>query len=275
MVGVPGRSQGCHSCRRQKIACSRERPECFICRDAGRACPGYIRETVFVITPSPKDGSQSFQARQYSRSTKPAQSHNKTLEHRSSTVHAHHRSSKDRRHNTALLSPQRSLTLAAYRQQILCKFLSRFEPKKTGTLPISKTHWLAELTKRPVISHALEVAATAFCTAKLGRVTRNADFLVESLHLYNQGLGELRRALYNPSKVVLDDTLGACLLLAMYEVVECPTGSSRGYSNHVAGCGRLVQLRGPEAHAEGLGHSIFVSFRFMAVSQKPDSCQHD
>jgi Fungal Zn(2)-Cys(6) binuclear cluster domain len=49
MVGVPGRSKGCHTCRKRKIGCSQERPYCFNCIKSSRVCTGYQRDRVFII----------------------------------------------------------------------------------------------------------------------------------------------------------------------------------------------------------------------------------
>ncbi|PUU75460.1 hypothetical protein B9Z19DRAFT_926392, partial [Tuber borchii] len=47
MVGVPGRSKGCNTCRKRKIRCDQKRPECGNCIKSNRACAGYHRAVVF------------------------------------------------------------------------------------------------------------------------------------------------------------------------------------------------------------------------------------
>lgn len=63
-----------------------------------------------------------------------------------------------------------------------------------------------------------------------------------------------------------DETLAACMALAMYEMMECPSGDKSGYMSHCNGLNTLVRLRGPNAHVEGLGHRVFLAFRVHAVS---------
>ena len=107
----------------------------------------------------------------------------------------------------------------------------------------------------------------AICTAKLGRKSDNLSMVKESLNLYTQGLQQLQKALWDPSLMYKDETLGACMALALYEVIECPMESRRAYVTHQQGCAKLVQLRGAEAHSSGFGHQIFLSFRVQAVSR--------
>ncbi|KAJ0274988.1 hypothetical protein COL940_009045 [Colletotrichum noveboracense] len=59
MVGVPGRSKGCNTCRKRKKGCDLQRPVCGQCLKAGIECAGYERKRIFVnVTsnnPKPKN----------------------------------------------------------------------------------------------------------------------------------------------------------------------------------------------------------------------------
>lgn len=129
--------------------------------------------------------------------------------------------------------------------------------------------WVTLIPGIPQPSKALELATYALCTARLGRTTNDhADQLLrESSKLYGAGLEAAQQALANPRLVFDDQTLGACLLLGMYEVFECPSNSRYGYLSHYEGISKLIQLRGPEKHKNGIGHAIFLSFRIMGVSR--------
>lgn len=106
----------------------------------------------------------------------------------------------------------------------------------------------------------------ALCMARLGRENNHLDFIRESLRLYTRGLYEMQKALWDPQLMYSDETLGACMALAMYELVECPAANRRAYASHQDGCAKLVELRGAEAHGSGLGHQIFLAFRRQSVS---------
>ena len=48
MVGVPGRSKGCATCRKRKIGCGLEKPQCAQCIKSKRICGGYERDRIFI-----------------------------------------------------------------------------------------------------------------------------------------------------------------------------------------------------------------------------------
>jgi Fungal specific transcription factor domain len=129
-----------------------------------------------------------------------------------------------------------------------------------------RDHLLAAIAAMPNPSRALNISVLAFCTAKLSRISKDPTLAKDSSRLYGGGLRELQRALWDPKQMYKDDTLGACVLMALYEIYECPSGSRQGYKSHIDGCAMLMQKRGPAAHSTGLGHSVFSFFRVMAVS---------
>lgn len=89
--------------------------------------------------------------------------------------------------------------------------------------------------------------------------------LFKSKELYASGLGELQRDLWNPKSMYRDETLAACMSLALYELMECPGKDINAYASHQGGLARLVQLRGPEAHTDGIAHNMFLAFRVQTV----------
>jgi len=125
--------------------------------------------------------------------------------------------------------------------------------------------WLKDMYMIPSPTPALQSSTYAIALAKIGNATGNQALLRESLKVYTKSLNLLQLALYDEELMYSDETLGATLLLAIYEVMQCPSDSRRGYINHANGCGKLIQLRGPHAHVEGLGHAIFIMYRLMGV----------
>ncbi|KAI9711059.1 MAG: hypothetical protein M1828_001986 [Chrysothrix sp. TS-e1954] len=89
-----------------------------------------------------------------------------------------------------------------------------------------------------------------------------------SRKLYLMALKRLQESLWNPVLMHKDDTLGASMALAMYEAMESPSQTEKGYLSHVNGLARLIELRGPEAHRTGLGHHIFIAFRYTEVNTR-------
>jgi hypothetical protein len=63
-----------------------------------------------------------------------------------------------------------------------------------------------------------------------------------------------------------DETLASCMLLIVYEVTECPDQNINGWLNHMKGCSKLFELRGPKAYESDFSHLLFSSFRLLEVS---------
>ncbi|KAJ9612614.1 hypothetical protein H2200_004211 [Cladophialophora chaetospira] len=114
----------------------------------------------------------------------------------------------------------------------------------------------------------------ALCVAKIGDLCGDEGLTYESLKLYQRSLRQLQLALWDPELMLDDQTLTACLALGMYEMSQCPNRSKQGYVSHTLGCRRLVELRGPEAHMDGLGHAVFIHFRVQGILYALDQGEH-
>ena len=86
-----------------------------------------------------------------------------------------------------------------------------------------------------------------------------------SRHLYSEGLREVRTALRVPGAILDDETLGACLSLAAFEVFECPAQCRAAYQWHRRASVNLVRMRGAKMHRSGLGHELFLAVRLHGV----------
>jgi hypothetical protein len=127
------------------------------------------------------------------------------------------------------------------------------------------------LPSLPQRTSALETALFALSIARLGHLAQNQGLIHESLKFYTGGLVELQRALWNPNLMYRDETVAASMALVLYEVMECPDRSIAGWQNHMHGCVKLFQLKGPKAYGSEFGHQLFSSFRLMEVSSPSSS----
>ncbi|OJD35218.1 transposase tc1-like protein [Diplodia corticola] len=59
MVGVPGRSSGCHTCRARHIKCDERKPTCRRCEKSGYTCQGYEKPIHFLIHTAAGQSSSS------------------------------------------------------------------------------------------------------------------------------------------------------------------------------------------------------------------------
>ena len=161
-----------------------------------------------------------------------------------------------------------SLQKTAVRNQMIGGVLSEFlaTRKSAGWHP----DWVTDISSlsRPTV--ALEVASLSFYTGRLshGKDIQNELLAQTSLKLYVQGLQAVQKALSNPKLMYREETLAACMLLAMYEVFEGVSESRKAYLTHQDGLAKLIYHRGPEAHQTGLAHSVFLTFRSMSVSNE-------
>jgi hypothetical protein len=117
----------------------------------------------------------------------------------------------------------------------------------------------------------MEISILALCTAKLGRLQNDSRLddkrlLQASSKLYAQALLELRKTLWDKKSIFREETLAACLALAIYEVIACPAENSLGYISHYAGAQMLLRLRGPISNDSDLGYETFIALRLQGVS---------
>ncbi|KAL9608092.1 MAG: hypothetical protein Q9167_007054 [Letrouitia subvulpina] len=166
--------------------------------------------------------------------------------------------------STILPSNSSPSAYASYRQQLFSLFLDCYFPR--DVLEQQKP-WFAQLFELSSPTKAVEFSTMAVCSAKLGRLNDDRILSQESLSLYAQGLKELQKALWNNKLMHSDETLAACMALAMYELMECPAGDRYGYVSHQNGCARMIQLRGAKAYRTGIGHKIFQTFRLQNILQ--------
>lgn len=126
--------------------------------------------------------------------------------------------------------------------------------------------WIHSIPSLPYLTPAMETSIMAMCFAKLADFNGDERLRFEGLQLYHRALRELQLALLDPELLYDEQTLGACVALTHYELSQCPSDSMEPYMNHVAGCEKLLQIRGPERHKDGLAHKIFTHFRVQGVS---------
>ncbi|KIW71718.1 hypothetical protein PV04_03853 [Phialophora macrospora] len=266
MVGI-ARARGCGTCRKRKIACGLEKPSCAQCVKSKRTCVGYRKYPIFIAHQPLKEDHQEAATQTKSGSGARARSGNPQAEYpdlNSVVVSplsngSHPESKKSLAPLGIQVDPNPIL-----RQRLLEAYLdSHLSKNRVG--PMQQRIWLIQIPGLPYITSALEVSMMALCLAKLGDLHRDEGFAYESLKLYRRALHELQLALWDPALMLDDQTLTACVALGMYEMSQCPNRSKHGYVSHTLGCRRLIQIRGPDAHVDGLGHAVFAHFRVQEI----------
>ncbi|OJJ50107.1 hypothetical protein ASPZODRAFT_149516 [Penicilliopsis zonata CBS 506.65] len=258
MVGVPGKSKGCNTCRKRKIACGLQTPACIQCIKSKRVCTGYQREKLFVLV---QPGEKN---RKKKRVVLRGQGED---DDKSPPSSGSELQTTPRAETEIIVSPEiTTISKSIDRQMILNSFLAQFTPVSRTQRLRGTTPWISMMAGIPIDqSRALEASMFALSAAALGRSCQDRAMVVESLALYNKGLNELQKALYDPSTMYSDETLAACLALGMYEVMECPANGRHGYESHCRGILSLVQNRGVNAHTSPLGLQLFLAARGQGI----------
>lgn len=110
---------------------------------------------------------------------------------------------------------------------------------------------------------ALDWSIRSLGALHIGRSQDNTQVGHIGREMYGRALSHLIRSLNNPALATTDDTLGAAILLGVFEMV-CSSGQ-KSWMIHSRGISYLFQARGAQAHAHGLGRTFLLSFRGFLV----------
>ncbi|KAJ5645727.1 hypothetical protein N7507_011738 [Penicillium longicatenatum] len=246
MVGVAGKSKGCNTCRKRKIACDQQKPACNRCTRSNRVCGGYEKDRVFVLVQPAVEKTHIYlkpssdpQTEDSPESSTPDSSPPATEIHRQ-LIHG-----SIERHN------------------LVQAFLSNCFPSQWVTT--SPRSWIPLLAELPTKAKTLEISAAAVAASAIGNMFHMPGLVKTGHKYYTQGLRQLQRALHDPLLMREDETLAACMALSLYEALECPTAGSEGYFSHCQDLIALVQARGVHAHTSAVGHQLFLGLRIPGI----------
>ncbi|CAG7932960.1 unnamed protein product [Penicillium olsonii] len=261
MVGVAGKSKGCNTCRKRKIACDQQKPACAKCIRSNRQCGGYQKETVFVLVqPAAERKHQFIRSTSMSPSSSPW---DRDMDWKSSSP-ATVALSNDSPH---------SFTETSFAYDLIHKSMESHNLFQAFILNCFPTHllpdpqsWIPLLGDLSSRVEALEMSTAAIAASAIGRMFHDENLIKQGLTYYTRGLNQLQKALRNPDLMREDGTLAACMALSLYEALECPNPGSDGYFNHCHGLVALVKARGQYLHSSSVGHRLFLGVRVPGVS---------
>ncbi|KAI1819450.1 hypothetical protein F4861DRAFT_534431 [Xylaria intraflava] len=239
MVGVPGRSKGCSTCRKRKKGCDKKRPICTQCSTAGLECGGYGRKTVFL---------------------------NYTQDTEANAVRVVYRAESADSGQTPggvtdiVLS--QGLAQGAYVEQYISVFLSKYLPKGRS-LPTSRQCQSANWVET---AHALYPSNSAIQFSLLSLGLSAAGESQYALESYSRALRKLQAAVCVPHRAQSDATLAACQILSLFEVFYGSEDNAllqgSKWHSHLAGQLALIQARSPYAYQSGASHQFFSDGRY-------------
>ncbi|KAH7303808.1 hypothetical protein B0I35DRAFT_401919 [Stachybotrys elegans] len=223
MVGVPGGSKGCLTCRKRRIKCDQTRPLCQRCDKAGYKCQGYERALDVRTHSFASDGM---------------------------TVTT--QVSKPERLNSGPqaveLTVPPSLSLVAFKDVVEFSFLLDNFVWRTFTWP-----WL-ELCAQGKLGQLPLDACQCLAQNVFGTHHHQQDIQLQGLVLYGQAVREMTEQLKNPGA----DLIVPILLLMMN---ASNSGDRQAAQFHVGGLFRVIQACKPASFAKLPLLSAFESAR--------------
>ncbi|ETN44630.1 uncharacterized protein HMPREF1541_10300 [Cyphellophora europaea CBS 101466] len=239
MVGVPGKSKGCSTCRRRKKGCDQKRPVCGQCAAGGYVCGGYQRDRTFIQHPATKGAEKSFYI-PYIRVS--PSSLTQSLD------------------QAAITRQCRGLFWNLYMPHGDCIVKDEFILKCGHPM-----NWTEVVNELPNEESCLESAFSALTISRVGKDSQDDRLVQESTKLYGRALKEMQLALYDTDRMHSDEVLTASMLLGLYENFEGSTLKSRSWLSHAQGAAHLIELRGPERHRNRQAHHVFLGSRVPTI----------
>ncbi|KAK5046525.1 hypothetical protein LTR84_008328 [Exophiala bonariae] len=239
MVGVPGKSKGCSTCRRRKKGCDQKRPICGQCASSGYECGGYNRDRTFILHPATKAVQRAI----FLPRSKPS---------------ALVLPGSLNRH--VVLSQCRSLFWDLYNPTGDCVCRDPYIVKCGHPM-----NWTEVIHSVAEEDSSLKDAFSALSISRVGQGHKDFRLVHESTRLYGRALKELQLALYDPQRMHSNHVLMACMLLGLYELFEGPAFHSKSWIAHAQGAARLIELRGPARHQEWDAHHPFLAARIPTI----------
>lgn len=238
MVGVPGKSKGCSTCRRRKKGCDQRRPVCGQCSSSGYLCGGYQRELSFIIHPASKSAAKAYFLRQSTQAPN------------SPFVSSLNRGSVDIQCRSLFWDLYLPHGIAEVHDDMLdrCKH---------------PPNWTCVIPELSLTEPCLDLAFSALSISRVGRSNNDMRLVKESTRLYGRALKDLQKVLYDSSRMHSPEVLAACSVLGLYEIFEGGDAMNRsvGWVSHAAGAARLIEVRGPHDHVERQSHQLFLGAR--------------
>ncbi|KAJ0136043.1 hypothetical protein HZ326_20947 [Fusarium oxysporum f. sp. albedinis] len=222
MVGVPGRSKACVTCRRRKKGCDKKVPFCGQCLAMGIPCEGYERQQIWL-------NSEGSTQKSYSKS--PSQSPSSSPANSPSGV---------------VVILHDSLARTARSQKFTGLFWSDYLSGGSGfslkASGITSTKWMALYEALSEAEASLQYVAMALSTATLGANNNDTQLMNKSQQAYGLAMQQMALSFVSPSRNK-DGILAAIQLMRVYEQLfgtgisaaqkNSPVSQIKGFRKHI------------------------------------------
>ncbi|KAL4946611.1 hypothetical protein BDV06DRAFT_231728 [Aspergillus oleicola] len=287
-------SKGCGNCRTRKIKCDQGRPACHECTRTNRTCPGYRDEWSLMLrdetrsvarkhsskSPSAASSESSIPLRRQNspRSTFPGpflgpEFHAAPYELTNSPISFEDSifdfdSASDPgvyypHHWPSPLGTNPSQGFST--REAICFFLQSHAIPGNSSISEALTFFLANPGNSPS-QRAIRSCIAAVASAMLARVRRDPSLQQAARQEYGSTLTLVNQALADSEEAKTSHTLGAVVLLSLYEIVisRTPQGIS-GWTNHIRGAAALLEHRGLSQLQSEAGVRLFLHLRYQII----------
>ncbi|KAF2824936.1 hypothetical protein CC86DRAFT_456886 [Ophiobolus disseminans] len=273
MVGVPGRSKGCHTCRRRKKKCDLQRPMCGNCTRGKFECAGYNRDMIVVQVNQHGKGTYKQQAPKAIN-----QISDPPLRHMSPT---------DIRHRELNRTTFELECFGCLRSLLTPPTQRHGNNTSVDKIPAFVDEWWAQIYQQASRSDMIRCSMLCVSAYQVGHTRRDPSLRNRGAELYSEAIRVMSRAL-SPKQLMKVESVTfelemAAYALALHEYLrqdipyieeqKPPVARFRKYydrdemrfssreKGHLAGIVKYMQSQDPASYAEPARHQIFVQLR--------------
>ncbi|KAJ5591624.1 uncharacterized protein N7459_001993 [Penicillium hispanicum] len=261
MVGVPGRSRGCKTCRRRKKGCDLQHPTCGQCQRAGLECEGYVRERIFVNS---TQGPSVSGAPRLEQATYPTSNPVPALVRRRVAASADLK--------PGILTHE-SLWRSASQMNMVGTFWATFlpnsQPFSLRAARFANGGWTNVAQEIYQDDTLVRHALMANCLGLVGRQDGHAWMVQEGMRIYGLTLNRVGMLLKQPDKVHSKTIVLVPMMLSLFELMlgadEQKFIQFHRWHSHAVGTSSIILMRPPGDYATGVAHRIFIEGRLHAM----------
>ncbi|KAF2001727.1 hypothetical protein P154DRAFT_619097 [Amniculicola lignicola CBS 123094] len=245
MVGVPGRSKGCITCRRRKKKCDLQKPNCANCAKGRFDCEGFGRQ--MIVVQFGDDGKGQYRPRRLSKAPTPRD----VVPDFGIQAQSLNRSALEVAYFSAfwnLYLPQAVLN-------------GTIVPKRLNPV-IRWVKWIQSMIGKDT---TLRCALLALSLTNLGQARIDRAMIEQGMQLYGKALARLASDIRTPARIRTSEIMATTSILSTYEQLNDAAYAARNWHGHVNGLTSLISMHSPEECSEPDVHEAFVEARYNGV----------
>ncbi|PSN67968.1 hypothetical protein BS50DRAFT_620404 [Corynespora cassiicola Philippines] len=248
MVGVPGRSKACSTCKLRRKKCDLQVPECGNCLKVQRECGGYERSMIVIHVGSDGKGQYKPQASKSRRVPQIGKVEISLADFR-----------------------MKDLQRSAFELACLETFWVLYLPKPAclsqvqGSTSDSLKTWVTHTNHYLPQSDALRCAMLAIGASKVGEAKGDRSLVERGIELYGSALMQLASQLQTKDYSKRFGLLATCRLLALYEQSNGASSAERSWCKHIDGLLTFIQFYPPGIFSLPGKHEVFLEARYNGI----------